>query len=175
MRVANETSVWRDIVNQTPDWRESYNVKSLTDYIDTIQAYYDDLANLIDLSNVETWPQILIELNGLMEAQMEQFGRMGMIRVQGNGMYLPENRDELKFFDGGRGIAGDYEGFSINTLPIYQDVLYEQEDEPVSAPTLCIELSGYREYAYGDLALEPTGGSVSVPIEGQDICFSRAS
>ena len=173
MRVSNETSVWRDIVNQDSDRREAYNANSLNDYIDTVLAYYHELSSRFDVSNPEAWPHILVELTDLMDVQMAQCGEMGEIRVRGNGVYLPGDSQYFGFFDGSHGLAGDYAGFSISELPAYQNLLYNSTSKELMQPTLCIELSNYHEYSSTDIQLEARGDSVSIPIEGQDICFSR--
>ena len=175
MRVVNETSAWRDIVNHTPQWRESYNVNSLSDYIDTIVTYYYELSSQYDVDDSENWQHILVVLTSLMDAQVAQFGEMGMVRVQGNGIYLPEASDKLEFFDGSPGIAGEYGGLSISKLPTYQDLLYCHEGQRQAVPVLCLELSDYRQYINDELALEPDGRSAAIPINSQDVCFSRAS
>lgn len=174
MRVANETSDWREFVNRQPEWRESYNAKSLSDYIDTVVAHYDELGDLLDLNNPETWQQVLIEVNSLMDAQFDKFGEIGMIKVLGNGMYLPDQSDELKFLDGSHGVCGEYAGFSIGMLPRYQQLVYDHKNPSVLSPALCIELGNYREYSDNNIALETNGDSVSIPIVNQDICFIRA-
>lgn len=175
MKVANETTVWREIVNHNLEWRDSYNAKSLTDYIDTLMSYYQELATELELDKPDNWGLILVELSSLMDAQIKQFGEIGMIRVQGNGMYLPEATNELNFLDGSGGIAGEYQGLSINTLPTYQDVMYPKQAQLPLTPTLCIELSDWRLYSSSNIALEMTDASVSIPLENQDTCFSRAN
>jgi len=167
-------SAWRDIVNDTPEEREVYNANSLTDYIDVVMAYYRELIADIDPNNTSDIAQVLAELGNLIDEYQEQCGEMGDIRVQGNGIYIPGESDDFRFLEGTQGISGEFAGFSISNLPAYQDLLYQEGGDYFVEPTLCIELSEFREYTNTGIAFESNGDSVSIPLEGQDLNFTRA-
>lgn len=174
MSMITEASTWRDIVNDTPEEREVYNANSLTDYIDVALDYYRELIADIDPNNPDEIAEVLMELTTFMSAYQEQCGEMGEVRVQGNGIYIPGESDDFRFFEGTQGISGEYAGFCIDTLPAYQDLLYQKGGDYLVEPTLCIELRDFREYTSTGIGLESNGDSVSVPLEGQDLNFTRA-
>lgn len=169
----NEPRVWRGIVNSNPVEREIYNLNSLRDYFDSVMEHYHELVGQADMSHPDAEWQILMDLVALMDDQFEYMGDMGPVRIQGNGIYIPSDSEEFKFLDGTKGISGEYAGFSIEEMPYYQDLLYPADGELQVQSVLCMELGNWREYSDSDIELEPREDTVLVPIEGQDLSFTR--
>lgn len=170
---AEASSRWRDIVNYSPDMKAKYNNSSLADYVDLVRDFYTDLQLKYDLGDQFEDAQALTEIEKLFTEYEQQVGEIGEIYISGNGFYLPNNTDEVLFFDGSNGISGHLSGFVICQLPKYQDLLYQKNSEYKTTPMLCIELDDFKKYSNTGIALEPSGGAI-IPLVGQDLCFNRA-
>lgn len=177
METVRDAMMWRDIVNNTPEEREAYNRLSVNDYLDAAKQYFAELMEGVDPEDPDALAQVLMDLNQLMTDFQNDFGEIGEVRVQGNGYYLPENGYEFYFLNGTQGISGEFGSFYISDLPNYAELLADENEEPRMEPTLCLELKNYRVYTPNDIALEPDEdrGSAIVPIEAQDLAYTRVT
>ena len=173
MSIVNEAYTWRDIVSSVPEEREVYDPNSLAGYIDAIVEYYRELSAGVNLDNDETASQILGDVIDLFAEYCERFGSIEKIYIAGNGFYSPEETTEIGFFDGSHGIMGEFEGFTIETQPLYQDLLYRTDGNYRIQPTLCIQLKNYQTFSDTGIALESTGEIVTIPLEHQDLSYRR--
>lgn len=173
MSTVSEVQTWNDIIDDEPGEREIYDEASLADYIDVAVLYYREAADRIDFKSDESMLEFLDELLRFMNEYAKTINDVKEVRIQGNGMYLPEETNALEFFNGTPGFSGEIDGFSIATLPTYPDVLNKKDGERAIQPILCLELVNCRYYTDTNIALEPTGESISIPLEHQDLCFTR--
>lgn len=176
MNTAREASRWRDIVNATPDEKETYAEQSVNDHLDLARNYYAQFIKGVAPENLNKLAKIAREVNELVDAYQAIVGGLEGIRVQGNGYYLPEHGEDFTFFDGTQGISGEFAGFSIQTaLPTYRDMMGEVNDAYTPVPLLCLELRNYRTYSNTGIALEAdeANGNAIIPLTGQDLAYTR--
>ena len=173
MNTKTESSSWRDIVNAYPEERELYNWASLNDYLDAIREYYHELMVDVSPDDITRHMEILAELSGFLSDYEEEFDEIGEVHVQGRGMYFSCEGQDIQFLETTHGISGDFVGLYITNLPTYQELIYKSDSDYTYQPTLCLELSDYRYYTGTGIALEPSEGAIIVPIENQDLCFTR--
>lgn len=165
-------SNWRDIIDQEPTERELYNQNSLGDYIDFIRFAYGELVADFKYLNVQAAAYVLRELQDEVDAYLTVAGPIDKMFISGNGAYYPEHTDTVEFFDGTTGIAGDFAGLTIQELPAYQDLINSSNGQQQKYQ-LCLVLSDYSQCSSTGIAPEASGDSALIPIEGQDLCFSR--
>lgn len=163
---------WRDIVDQTPTENDVYSQHSLNDYIDFIRATYQDLSNDFESLTEQAAASVLFSLQNEIDLYSIATEPLEQVYVAGNGVYYPEDTDTVEFFDGTTGISGNFVELTIQQLPSYQDLI-DSSSGHQQTYQLCLVLEGYSKCSDTGIALEPSGASALVPLEGQDLCFSR--
>ena len=177
METSHFADAWREMVNNNHIERPLYNELSVNDYFDMARSYFTECIADIDPSDEQAVAQVLLDVTQLMSDLQHEYGEIGELYVRGNGFYLPENSDDILFTDGTPGLRGEFDSFSVMTLPTYAELLNGKPGDLYTKLTLCMELRNYSTVTSSGVALEVNKHSpnAAIPIEAQDFTFMRAT
>lgn len=169
-----EARQWYTIINHYPDWTRNYDELSVSVEFDQMNDEYQRLlAGRVVLRNAEREWKILQELSDYRDC-------IGTIRdeeqliIHGHGIYVSTATGDVGFLSEVTGISGDFNGYTLNTIPPLNDFLYQgHQHELVNRSLLSIELGRYVLHGLNGETYGGADDTLIIPIHKQDIVALR--